>query len=645
MIWLPSRRCTDPFQVPALGPFLLSSAKPPPSQMDNSQSQTHPQPWLKREGLTQIGIPGPLADYIINGVQLGFHQLPQPASIPNYASLAEFKSEVGNELERLIAMGRLVGPLREAPTVICPLGVVVKTRPDKSLKVRMTFDATAGGVNDALTCPGFNLPTIEDALDRIAPGDFLTSFDMRDGYLHIPVDPRESKFLGCRHPISGALYKFTYLPFGIATCPIIFCAFTGLIARHLRTLDPHTEVLVYLDDFFAIGRTRRAAVNFAFNFERLADIAGLKLAHEKRHGPSTEGTFLGFCVDTVSRTLSLPIDKWEKIKQDLAEVLANPNPQVRILLSVAGKLGHISKVVRGGRLHLNEIWNLTSRAERFQNRPWHSVKLTALKVTPALRGQLQWWSDRLASRPIRKLWVKDNGKLSLWDPSRTAFMAVDSSCAVVFTDARKNASEASWGGSWGNRAACGHFPAPECSWDISALELLAVSYTLAAFHDIQQQRVLVFTDNMATSIAINKRNSASPFLRTGIQRLQDWEESTKCEVIAAFLPGAINNGADALSRSGVTDCSTLEISRPFTDLIPEGTSIIVAAGSSVKPPLLIPEPLTVIDPWKSLISSSKTSSWFPQAAVSAKYRNGRIKHPRCDWILVPGHNSTFRQHD
>lgn len=628
--WFASRKCTDISSLRHVGPLFLSSV----SLTSSYPSRPHTHPWLSCAGMISQGFPPSIAQLLTSGVDLGLATLPAPTHLPNYRSLLSCRDLVSVEFARLVSMGRLDGPLPHRPRVVCPMGAVTKTAEDGSIKTRIIFDASAGGLNPCLHVPSFRLPTIDNVVATLRPYDYMVSFDLNDGFFHVPVSAGECDLLGCQHPVTGEFYRYMYLPFGVATCPVLFSVLTILSAEIVRSWPDTGPLHVYVDDFFASAPSLAAASSFSAAFLAFASVCGLRVSVSKSRPPAQVGRFIGFEIDTRHHTLTVPLPKLTKIRSALSAVAASPRPSLRALTSLAGRLIHLCKVVRGGKSNVRALYRATDRAAHDRLLPWSAVSERPVVVTPALRAELSWWQSTLLTMPRRRLWITSSGHYVLWDAGIFSFDAVDDTCCVLFSDARKDSSGMSWGATNGVTSASGAFGPDQASWSINALELKAILLGLAHFKPFNQ-RVLVYTDNTTASMCVNKRHPSrhAPTLHTLVRELVAWEASSQCEVVAAYVPGAINDAADELSRDGQSSV-TVDISPDFRPLLPPDTHVVLAsARAGVRPPLLVPRPLTALPPWKHLVSQE--SPVFPRECVIARYTSGKTAHPASDWFLVP----------
>ena len=76
----------------------------------------------------------------------------------------------------------------------------------------------------------------------------------------------------------------------------------------------HNALLNYIDDLIYIGLLSKIYQSYHFLLSLLKDL-GLEVSDSKLVPPSTCVTCLGTQVDTVNKTLSIPQEKLQEIKQ------------------------------------------------------------------------------------------------------------------------------------------------------------------------------------------------------------------------------------------------------------------------------------------------------------------------------------------
>ena len=71
-----------------------------------------------------------------------------------------------------------------------------------------------------LLVEGFKMETPESIRTSLIPGEWVSSIDLSDAYLHIPIHPNSRKYLRLCH--KSHVFQFTSLPFRLATAPQVF---------------------------------------------------------------------------------------------------------------------------------------------------------------------------------------------------------------------------------------------------------------------------------------------------------------------------------------------------------------------------------------------------------------------------------------
>lgn len=59
-----------------------------------------------------------------------------------------------------------------------------------------------------------------EVVQAICPGEWFTSIDLRDAYVHVPIHPEHRKYL--RSAFQSKVYQFTILPFSLSVAPRMF---------------------------------------------------------------------------------------------------------------------------------------------------------------------------------------------------------------------------------------------------------------------------------------------------------------------------------------------------------------------------------------------------------------------------------------
>ena len=75
-------------------------------------------------------------------------------------------------------------------------------------------------LNTFLHVEKFKMQSPESIRTSLIPGEWVSSIDLSDAYLHIPIHPNSTKYL--RFCYRSQVFQFTSLPFGLATAPQVF---------------------------------------------------------------------------------------------------------------------------------------------------------------------------------------------------------------------------------------------------------------------------------------------------------------------------------------------------------------------------------------------------------------------------------------
>ncbi len=130
-----------------------------------------------------------------------------------------------------------------------------------------------------------------------------------------------------------------------------------------------SNFLHYLENFLFVGPA--ADDTTGVSLQRALDMCtqiSFPVSNHKTVWPTHKLTFLGIEIDTIAGTMSLPIEKMQKIQELLATWVDRKAAPKRDLLS---PLGHASTVVRPGRTFVRHLIDATTQASA----PHHYVRL------------------------------------------------------------------------------------------------------------------------------------------------------------------------------------------------------------------------------------------------------------------------------
>ena len=110
-------------------------------------------------------------------------------------------------------------------------------------------------LNTFLHIEKFKMETPESIRTSLIPGEWVSSIDLSDTYLHIPIHPNSRKYL--RFCYKSQVFQFTSLPFGLATAPQVFTMIVKEVK--LMALSRGLRILQYLDDWLIRSQSQEEA--------------------------------------------------------------------------------------------------------------------------------------------------------------------------------------------------------------------------------------------------------------------------------------------------------------------------------------------------------------------------------------------------
>ncbi|CAN2390178.1 Reverse transcriptase (RNA-dependent DNA polymerase), partial [Pristimantis euphronides] len=101
----------------------------------------------------------------------------------------------------------------------------------------------------------FQMESLRLVIAWLEKGDFLSSVDIRDAYLHVPINTTHQHFL--RFAILEHHFQFVALPFGLATVPRVFTkVLAPVMGLSVRVQSDNATAVAYINHH---GGTRSAA--------------------------------------------------------------------------------------------------------------------------------------------------------------------------------------------------------------------------------------------------------------------------------------------------------------------------------------------------------------------------------------------------
>ncbi|KAK6011055.1 reverse transcriptase [Ostertagia ostertagi] len=498
--------------------------------LDSHGAQGSSEATIKDPYMYSNRIAGRLADFVkswegfsgdpfilesIKGYRIPFGRRKPCLALPTHLSQMTTRA-LSEELDLL----REKGAIERVPTntkvwVSSLFGIPKKdgsTRPIINLKPLNAF----------LEIPHFKMENLHSVSDVAYKGDFLAKIDMRDAYFAVNIAADHRNYLAFWW--NRNLYRFTCLPFGLATAPYVYTKLMRVVAAHFR--ERGIRVIHYLDDWAVFANTEeecRSHIAYAIQiFEHL----GLCINHAKSQlVPTQELEFLGLIIDARLGEFRIPPKKLDRIRSEASSIAQRGAISARELAAFLGRINFIA-------LASPYSTYMTRRLQREMIKCLDPLNSDSFENLIPLRGEtladMLWFRDKLdayASHPF-----------TLFSPDIT-----------ITTDA----SKAGWGAMCNGRGTGGRWTEQEAARHINVLELQAAFFGLQAFgNQWRDTSVLLEMDNTSAISYLKRRGgTTSEELSDLAQQIGSWCWERRIRLLATHRPGEQNLLADTESRS------------------------------------------------------------------------------------------------
>ena len=212
-------------------------------------------------------------------------------------------------------------------------------------------------VNQALEVDQYPLPKPEDLFATLAGGEKFTKLDLSQAYQQLTLDPESQKFVTIN--IHRGLYRYTRLPFGIASAPAIFQKLMDTVLHDIP------NVICYLDDILVTGKSDNEHLHSLGMVLQRLEKHGFRVKKDKCSFLQSSVEYLGHNID--SEGLHALPSKIEAITQA-------PTPRnVQEFRSFLGLLNYYGKFISNlatllhplnSLLQLNKQWIWTSKCDQ-----------------------------------------------------------------------------------------------------------------------------------------------------------------------------------------------------------------------------------------------------------------------------------------
>jgi len=379
-------------------------------------------------------------------------------------------------------------------------------------------------LNTHIQCPTFKMDTAEKVRQASTRGQWATSLDLVDAYLHMPIAPTFRKYL--RFVVGDKVYQYRVLPAGLNLAPWAWSRLIAAVREYAHRNN--LRLFQYIDDWLLLAASSRQCRQATQWLLRLAESLGF-LVHQVKSQlePAQEFTFLGYRFNLKLGVVNPPEERWTKVSKFLREFLKRSARPAVVWQQVLGHLVALEKMVPLGMTHLRTIQHELRR---------HWCQRTGdprdiVPITPISEHTLRWWlvkANVMSGVPLHR----------------------PKADREVFTDASLHG----WGGHLEGATVQGKWSPGEALQHINWLELEAVHRTLSGFvPQLSNRNVLVATDNTTVVAYINSQGGTHSLrLCLKAQSVHLWAQGHGMTIRARHIPGRLNVVADLLSRSHQT---------------------------------------------------------------------------------------------
>ena len=449
----------------------------------------------------------------------------RPINLPPYRTSPAKKRVIEDQVQKMLQDGII-----EPASGPWAAPVVIVNRPDRDPR----FCVDYRGLNQQTVKDSYPLPRVDESLDFLARGKYLSTLDLTRGYWQVAVAeesrPKTAFVTHC------GLFQFRVLPFGLCNAPATFQRLMNTVLAGLI----YKTCAVYLDDIVIASPTfEQHLMDLDEVLSRLR-AAGLSLKLAKCQFCLSELSFLGYKVTSLG--IHPDADKVAAVTEFKVPTNAK---HVRQFL---GLTGYYRRFVHNYAQIAEPLFALTKQDTPFA---WDSSCQSAFDV---LKGCI-------TSAPI----------LRFPDFMRPFFIHTDACDAGLGAALMQRDDEGrDIAVAYASRA----LHKSEKPYSTPEKECLAVIWALEHFRPyIEGLHVTVFTDHSSLRWLMSRPNPSGRLARWSL-RLQDFDFTI------VHKPGERNKVPDALSRN------PLPTADPPMDLLPEH-AVIGGLDLRMLPPVML----------------------------------------------------------
>ena len=285
------------------------------------------------------------------------------------------------------------------------------------------------------------------------------------------------------------------------------------------------RLIVYLDDTLVLAQSQTTLKRHIASVAETLCNLGFTLNHKKSVlKPMQSIEFLGFIVNSLTMSISLPQEKVDKIVKECWHMRRQEWVTPRQLAHLIGLLTSTNPAVAPAPLHYRALQRLRNKA--LKNNQGNCD--CQVRRSEESNGDLEWWihlmpkyNGRPVSRPVADLVLTSDASQTGWGATL---------------------QDISTGGAWSREERDSH---------INLLELKAAFFALQMFASHRMNvHVLLLIDNTTAIAYINSKGGT---YSRALSALDLWERcmERKITIHVEHIPGKVNQEADMESRQAL----------------------------------------------------------------------------------------------
>lgn len=412
------------------------------------------------------------------------------------------------------------------------------------VKIRLTIDHTATGLNQQSYSPAFSYPSIADALRHVTPDCYMCVGDIQRYFHSYPTALDDRDYYCIEY--GGSCWCYSKCCFGHTACPYYTSTFGAEYHHWFNSMGIPNSMIV--DDWFTAAQQLKQVLAQMSQMSSVFESIGFTMQSEKyKYGQQV--LFLGILIDSTTMTVRIDAVVAKSFRLELeiylVVLIGGKHLDYHLIRPICGKLNWFAEILQSGRLHIHSFWNYLKH-----------YKASYPVSMNILRSDFQWWISLLLS------WENgDSTGLVFRIISSETLLSNPTSIYLVQSDASGtdgfgyfhsflNSDDIQYvSKSWEEPL---DDPNNSMLFELHALLDYLITCTIRGV-------ILIWiNDNESSTWAINKGNCKDPASRIVLTRILHYCDLYHLQVLALWVPREQNTFADYLSHlSTYLDRSTV----------------------------------------------------------------------------------------